>query len=118
MDENAFRCSLELPKSSGCFLSVFIIAIQLAASYWFITPLFCLKLSSSLGVTRMFFKILPLQKYICTPYFLHIFLMLSHSPCVWGDNYVSPALTGWFCVVLVVCVNGVTLCVVFVLHPI
>ena len=121
MGEGSFRYSLNLcPKilaDSPMFSSSNSSLLHL---YQYITPLFCLIVSLSLGATRMFFNILPLLKYVCIPYFLQMFLMLSNSPCVYHMTMCSLFFVGWFCVVLFVMLRFVyawfSLCVLFIAH--
>ena len=46
----------------------------------YITPNFCLIVSLSLYASKMFFKVLPLFKEVCIPYFLEMILMFLHRP--------------------------------------
>ena len=45
---------------------------------------FLLEVVLPLSVTRILFKVLLLLKFVCMPYFLNMFQILSHNPWVYG----------------------------------
>ena len=55
------------------------------------TPLFFSSGSLSLGLTRICFMVLLPLKWVLMPYFRHVCLMLSPSPCTYGMT-MCPAL--------------------------
>ena len=76
--------------------------------YKYTNPLFCLMLSLSFGVARIFF-------IVCSSCFQHIFLKLSHSP----NTYVMTIWPHSCCMLYVCCLWCLASSVwVFVLHSI
>ena len=51
----------------------------------YIMSLFFVMWSLSFGATNSSFKVFPLLKYTCMPYFLQMFLKLSLSPLLYGN---------------------------------
>ena len=71
MAECDFWCSLNfLPKVLADPPMFSSFHSNLLHLYKYVATLFCLMLSLSFGVTRIFFKVLPLLKSVSMPYFL------------------------------------------------
>ena len=83
--EGSFQCSLYLsPKVLE--VSPIYSSSHMRSPHWYqqIAPLFLSKGSLSLGLTSMFLMVLLPLKWVWIPYLLHMFLMCSPSPCVYG----------------------------------
>ena len=87
IDDGAFRCSLYL-SSKVLAESPIYSSLQSILSHLnqYITLLFFLMLSLSLGDTSKFLMVFPPLKYTCIPYFLQIFLKLSLIPWEYGTT--------------------------------
>ena len=87
MGDGAFRCSLYL-SSNVLDDSPIYSSLQSILSHLnqYITLLFFLMLSLSLGDTSKFLSVFPPLKYTCIPYFLQMFLKLSAIPLEYGTT--------------------------------
>ena len=85
--EGVLRCSLNLSPNvladSPMYSSLHS---TLSHLYLYMMPLFLVIWSLAFGANRRCLMVLPPLKYTCMPCFLHIFLMLSLRPFVYGTT--------------------------------
>ena len=81
-----------LPKGPGCLTYVFITIHELPTLLPIDSPILFVQGSLSLGLTSIILIVLFPLKWVWIPYLLHMFLMLSPSPCVYGMT-VSPVVS-------------------------
>ena len=85
--DGAFRCSLYLSSKVLGYSPIYSSSQSILSHLnQYITLLFFLMLSLSLGDTSKFLMFFPPLKYTCIPYFLQMFLKLSLIPWEYGTT--------------------------------